>query len=304
VFDLELSWVLPAIASPFVYALVTIGDKWILSSLKLRIESFNLFVGIIQLSVAISILLLLGIPDAPFSSIAKSITGGLLWGVYLIVLFWALRREQMGRIVPVSQTSPVFAAILGVIFLGEHLEWWGWFAVLLVVGGAAIVSAEPKQILSGGFSKVYLYVIAGAALVGLAQVLLKTSSEDLNVWHNMSFRGIGLFTTLALPFLRPSIVRDLGIFLSNRKTAVPILFIEGVGPIFGNAFLLLALANGPVSLVSALLGTRPVFILIITLVFAPFAKRALAEKFTRADIVTKGLSTAAVVGGIVLIALA
>jgi transporter family protein len=300
---LELSWVLPAIASPFVSALVTIGDKWILSSLKVRIESFNLFVGIVQLSVAFSILLILGIPDAPFRSIAGAVGGGLLWGIYLIVLFWSLRREQMGRIVPVSQTSPVFAAILGVVFLGEHLGIWGWIAVLLVVAGAAIVSAEPKQILSGGFSRVYLYVMAGAALVGVAQVLLKTSSEDLNVWHNMSFRGIGLFTTLALPFLRKSVVQDLGVFLMNRKTAVPIFIIEGIGPIFGNLFLLLALANGPVSLVSALLGTRPIFILIITLIFAPFAKRALAEKFTRADIITKAVSTTAVVSGVIIISL-
>ncbi|MEE8046981.1 MAG: EamA family transporter [Dehalococcoidia bacterium] len=301
---MELSWVAPAIASPFIYALVTIGDKWILSSLKVRIESFNLFVGIVQLSVAFSILLILGIPDAPFTSIAAAVGGGLLWGVYLIILFWSLRREQMGRIVPVSQTSPVFAAILGVVFLGEHLEWWGWIAILLVVGGAAIVSAEPKQILSGGFSKIYLYVIAGAALVGLAQVLLKTSSEDLDVWHNMSFRGIGLFTTLALPFLRPSVVKDLSVFLFNRKTAIPMLFVEGIGPIFGNLFLLLALANGPVSLVSALLGTRPIFIFIITLIFAPLAKRILAEKFTRADIITKAISTAAVVGGVIIISLA
>lgn len=283
---------------------MTIGDKWILSRLRLRIESFNLFVGVVQLSVAASILVILGIPDAPFSQIVRSVAGGLLWGLYLIVLFWSLRREQMGRIVPVSQTSPVFAAILGVVFLGENLEWWGWFAVLLVVGGAAIVSAEPKQLLSGGFSKVYLYVLAAAALVGLAQVLLKTSSEDLNVWHNMSFRGIGLFSTLALPFLRPSVVRDLGAFLSNRKTAIPVLLTEGVGPVFGNAFLLLALANGPVSLVSALLGTRPVFILLITLMFAPIAKRALSEQFTRSDIVTKTISTTAVVAGIAIIAFA
>ncbi|HIF70982.1 MAG TPA: hypothetical protein EYQ61_00185 [Dehalococcoidia bacterium] len=301
---MELSWVLPAIASPFVYALVTMGDKWILSTLKFRVESFNLFVGLVQLSVAISILLILGIPDVPFSSIANAVAGGLLWGVYLIVLFWALKREQMGRIVPVSQTSPVFAAILGVVFLSEHLEWWGWFAVLLVVGGAALVSADPKQIRSGGFSKIYLYMFAAAALVGLAQVLLKTSSEDLNIWHNMSFRGIGLFTTLALPFLRTSVIKDLGVFLTNRKTVIPILLTEGIGPIFGNAFLLLALANGPVSLVSALLGTRPIFLLVLTLIFAPIAKRALAEEFTRADIITKVVSTAAVVGGVAIISLA
>lgn len=301
---MELSWVLPAIASPFVYALVSIGDKWILSTLKLRIESFNLFVGATQLTIALVILLILGIPDAPFNSIASALGGGMLWGVALILLFWTLRSEQIGRVVPVSQTSPVFAAILGVVFLGEHLEWWGWLAVLLVVGGAAIVSADPQQILSGGFKKIYLWVVLAAALIGLAQVLLKVSSEDLGVWHNMAIRGTGLFLTLALPVARPSVINDLGAFITNKKTAIPVLITEGIGPIFGNGFLLLALANGPVSLVSALLGTRPIFILLITLAFAPIAKRALAEEFTRADIVTKVISTAAVVGGVVIISLA
>jgi transporter family protein len=301
---LELSWVLPAIASPFIYAIVSIGDKWILSTLKLRIESFNLFVGGTQLGISLVILVLLGIPDASTEALAAAIGGGMIWGVALIILFMALRREQIGRVVPVSQTSPVFAAILGVVLLGENLEWWGWLAVLLVVVGAVIVSADPHQLLSGGFRKVYLWVVLAAALIGIAQVLLKLSSDDLNVWHNMSLRGIGLFTTLAIPVLRPSIARDLGSFITTKKTAIPVLIIEGLGPILGNGFLLLALANGPVSLVSALLGTRPIFILLITLAFAPIAKKALAEKFTRADIITKTVSTAAVVGGVVIISLA
>lgn len=301
---MELSWVLPAIASPFIYAIVSIGDKWILSTLKLRIESFNLFVGGTQLGISLVILVLLGIPDASTEALAAAIGGGMIWGVALIILFMALRREQIGRVVPVSQTSPVFAAILGVVLLGENLEWWGWLAILLVVVGAVIVSADPHQLLSGGFRKVYLWVVLAAALIGIAQVLLKLSSDDLNVWHNMSLRGIGLFTTLAIPVLRPSIARDLGSFITTKKTAIPVLIIEGLGPILGNGFLLLALANGPVSLVSALLGTRPIFILLITLAFAPIAKKALAEKFTRADIITKTVSTAAVVGGVVIISLA
>ena len=67
---MELSWVLPAIASPFIYAMVSIGDKWILSTLKLRIESFNLFVGGTQLGISLVILLILGIPDASGEALA------------------------------------------------------------------------------------------------------------------------------------------------------------------------------------------------------------------------------------------
>jgi drug/metabolite transporter (DMT)-like permease len=120
----------------------------------------------------------------------------------------------------------------------------------------------------------------------------------------MSIRGSGLFLTLALPVLRPSVVKDLVTFITTKRTAIPVLITEGIGPIFGNGFLLLALANGPVSLVSALLGTRPIFILLITLAFAPIAKRALNEQFSRTDVVTKVVSTVAVVTGVVIISLA
>ena len=301
---MELTWVLPAIASPLIYGLVTVGDKWILSNLKFRIESFNLFVATVQMSASIVILLFLGIPDAPIGAFVASFAGGALWGLALIIMFWALRREQMGRVVPVAQSSPVFAALLGVFILGEHLEWYGWIAILLVVGGAVLVSAEPKLLLSGGFSKIYLAIMFSAALIGIAQFSLKIATDDLSLWHNMSIRGFGLFFTLGLPFLRASVVRDIGIFLSSRRTAIPLLITEGIAPIIGNAFLFLALANGPVSSVSALLGTRPVFVLITTLIFAPFAKRALAEKFSKADIITKVASTIAVVSGVAIISLA
>jgi drug/metabolite transporter (DMT)-like permease len=301
---LELSWIAPAIASPFVYALVTLGDKWILSGLKLRLTSFYLFVGASQLTISIGIWLTLGFSGAPFDARAAAFGGGFLWGLALFILFWALKREQMGRVIPVSQTSPVFAAILGVVILGEAVEWWGWLAVLLVVGGAVLVSAEPSQLRSGGFSRVYLFVFGGAGFIGLAQVLLKVSAEDMDVWHNMALRGLGLFASLGLPFVRPSVVRDLASFLSNRRLALPILLTEGIGPFVGNALLLLALANGPVSLVSALLGTRPIFVLLLTLLLAPFARRVLAEKLSRADILTKAGASIAVVGGVAIISLA
>ncbi len=301
---MELSWIAPAIASPFVYALVTVGDKWILSGLKLRLTSFYLFVGASQLAISIGIWLLLGFSGAPFDSKAAAFGGGFLWGFALIILFWALRREQMGRVIPVSQTSPVFAAILGAAMLGETVEWWGWLAVLLVVGGAVLVSAEPSRLRSGGFSRVYLFVFVGAGFIGLAQVLLKISAEDLDVWHNMALRGAGLFVSLGLPFVRPSVVGELVSFLDNRRLVLPILLTEGVGPFIGNALLLLALANGPVSLVSAMLGTRPLFVLLLTLLLAPFARRVLSEKLSRADILTKAGASVAVVGGVAIISLA
>ena len=87
---MELNWVLPAIASPLVYAVISLGDKWMLSNLKLRIESFNLFVVCTQLVTGGVVLAILGFPDSPLSSVGIAYAGGMLWGVGLILFFWAL----------------------------------------------------------------------------------------------------------------------------------------------------------------------------------------------------------------------
>jgi hypothetical protein len=65
--------------------------------------------------------------------------------------------------------------------------------------------------------------------------------------------------------------------------------------------LLIAIANGPVSLVSALLGTRPIFVLAGTLLLGLVAKEFLSERMTRHDLAVKSAATAAVVVGIVVI---
>jgi drug/metabolite transporter (DMT)-like permease len=299
----DLQWILPALASPIVYAAVTLGDKRIISTLGLALGSFYLYVGFTQLSIAAVILLVLGWPGAPFSALADSFGGGFFWGTGLMLMFFVLRREEVSRVTPVWQSSPVFVALFAVIFLHESLAWHGWLAVLLVVSGAIAVSIDLKRGGLAAFSvrPTFFMLLAGAAIIGVAQLLLKVASEDLGVWHNMAFRGIGLCTSIALPWLRPPYPAGLIVWLRNPKNAVSILLTESVGPFTGNLLLLSAIAVGPISLVSALLGTRPIWVLAGTLLLGFTARHFISERITGTDLVLKTVATSAVVAGIVII---
>ena len=300
----DLNWILPGLASPIVYAAVSIGDKHIISSRGLRLGGFYLFIGIAQLTVGIIILLLLGWPDAAAGAVWASYAGGFLWGVGLMLMFMVLSREEVSRVMPVWQTSPVFAALLALWFLDESIAWYGWLAVLLVVAGAAGVSVgrtTGQRFAAFALRPTFFILVAGAAVIGLAQLMLKLGSEELNVWHNMAFRGAGLFTSIALPWLKGTYIRHLVTWFRVRRNAGILLLTEGAGPFTGNLLLLLAIENGPVSLVSALLGTRPVFVLAGTLALGVVAKEFLNERLTRADLLVKTASTAAVVAGVVVI---
>ena len=299
----DLQWILPALASPIVYAAVTLGDKRIISTLGLALGSFYLYVGFTQLSIAAAILLVFGWPGAPFFALANSFGGGFLWGTGLMLMFFVLRREEVSRVTPVWQSSPVFVALFAVLFLDESLAWHGWLAVLLVVSGAIAVSIDFNRGGLAAFSvrPTFFILLTGAAIIGVAQLLLKVASEDLGEWHNMAFRGIGLCTSIALPWLRPPYPAGLIVWLRNPKNAVSILLTESVGPFTGNLLLLSAIAIGPISLVSALLGTRPIWVLAGTLLLGLTAKHFISERITGRDLVLKTVATSAVVAGIVII---
>lgn len=301
----DYEWIVPGIASPIIYAAVTIGDKRVISTLRLGLGSFFLFIGSVQLSISLIIIAILGWPDAPVSALLASYGGGFLWGMALMLMFLVLRREEVSRVTPVWQTSPVFAAIFALALLDESIAWHGWLAVFLVVAGAVAVSIGRSGAGLAAFAlrPTFFILIAGAAIIGVAQLSLKVGSEDLDVWHNMAFRGAGLWTTIALPWVRPDNFKRLYQWARTPSNAATLFITEGIGPFVGNVFLLMAIASGPVSLVSALLGTRPVFVLLGTLLLGWMAKDFISERFTRQDLIIKSGATCAVVAGIVIISL-
>ncbi len=301
----SLDWILPALASPIVYTLVTLGDKRVLSVLRLNLGSFYLFVGSIQLTIALFIFLILGWQSAPFGSIAASYGAGFLWGAGLMLMFFVLQREEVSRVTPVWQSSPVFVAILAALFLGESLDWQGWLAVMLVVSGAVAVSVDTARSGLDAFKvrPTFFLLIAGAVIIAVAQMLLKIGADDLDVWRNMAFRGIGLFTSLAAPWARPPYPAQLLKWVRKPNNAIFLFASEAVGPFLGNMFLLMAIAIGPVSLVSALFGTRPIWVLLMTVLLGLVARQLVTEQLSGRDLAIKAIATGAVVSGVVLIAL-
>jgi len=57
---------------------------------------------------------------------------------YSMVL-WAMTHAPIATVAALRETSIVFAALLGVLFLHEHLSRWRWLAVALVCAGAMVI---------------------------------------------------------------------------------------------------------------------------------------------------------------------
>lgn len=65
---------------------------------------------------------------------------GLATGASWLAYFRALKLGDAARVAPLDKLSIVLVAILGVLFLGEHLSVMNWFGVALIAAGAIFLA--------------------------------------------------------------------------------------------------------------------------------------------------------------------
>lgn len=300
-----IDWIVPALLSPLLFAIVTLVDKRVLSDFRIPFPSFNLFVGASQGTFGLIIIALNPLPDVSVSLILSGLSVGALQGLGLVVMFWMLNREDPSRVIPAMQTSPIMVALLAWPVFGETLSALQWFAVLLAVGAAFLVSINVNSDAdSPRFRPIYLVLIFSALTMATSQLLLKSITEDLSTTHTVALRGMGLFIVMWVIFARPESIRGLIRFLKDPHKAPWLIVAEGIMPFTGHLLIVTAISRGPVSLVAAVWGTRPVWVFLLSLTFSRVAPRLIYETFSRKELPLKFGASAMVAIAIGLIALA
>lgn len=70
------------------------------------------------------------------------VLSGLATGASWLCYFRALKLGNASQVAPIDKLSVVLVAIFGVMFLGEKLSGLNWTGVVLIAGGAFLVSVK------------------------------------------------------------------------------------------------------------------------------------------------------------------
>ena len=76
---------------------------------------------------------------APVKDVAAFATGGLISAIAYGIVIWAMQNGAMGSLSALRETSVLFAALLGRVFLNEHLNAGKIIACLIIVLGALAI---------------------------------------------------------------------------------------------------------------------------------------------------------------------
>jgi len=136
-----LSWIGAALASAAVWGGVSIVDKIILQNYVRSHVTLRLLIVITQGTVGIVFTAAFAWSDSIATADALwALLSGVLFGFGGLFLLYVLNSEEVSRAVPVTQTAPIFAAIIAYFFLSETLTVIQWQAMVVTVAGVVLLS--------------------------------------------------------------------------------------------------------------------------------------------------------------------
>ncbi len=277
-------WLLIAIWAPLLWAFSNHIDKYLIT----RFGAGLGIKGLITLSSLLSIFIAVGafIFDSQIFSISFShqiflIISGSLYAFAVLSYLFALSEGEASAVTPVFQLIPVFAFILGFIFLGETLSMQQIFGGLIVILGAIFISLDLKKFEFK--KKSFLFMAFASLLFAVYQILFKAGGGDgfaiAIFWQAIGTTLAGLFF-LFLPSFRKefiSVFRQKSFAMFGWSIIVEI-FTMG-GNLLVSRAILLAPATALVLLVEAFQPICVFFLgIIITLLLPFFAKEDLSRK--------------------------
>ncbi|MBM3533766.1 MAG: hypothetical protein FJX60_12110 [Alphaproteobacteria bacterium] len=180
-------WIPVTIAAAFLQCLRTALQKRLTKSLSA--EGANFIRYIYGFPVALLLLVLLSrgfgrdLPVPNTASLIYGAVGGLtqIAATSLLIRAFTYRSFVVGT--TYSKTETIQAALLAVLILGEHLDFWGWGAIVLGFVGIVVMSraaaAGAGSWKDEGTRKAALVGLGSGTLFGICAVAIRASALSL-----------------------------------------------------------------------------------------------------------------------------
>jgi len=226
------------------------------------------------------------------------VLAGILFYISAYLFYEAIRIDEVSRVVPLVYTSTVFTMILSTIFLGEFFTFSKYVGIFLVFSGAFLISFEKSLKIRRG---AYLTLIS-AFIVGIYNILFKYSLNFMN-YTNAFFWGtlIG-FSLIQIPILFKYNKKFFKMTKKLKKGIFIFLIAFGLIFIISRILFLSAMSLAPVALFSAVGASRPLFVLIFTIILSLFFPHIIKENLKKSLILLKIGASILIIVGIFLIA--
>jgi uncharacterized membrane protein len=278
-----VSWILIAISAYLIFAVVSIGDKFVLKEAIPNSRVYAFLISSMGLFVLVAAPWFLHWPGIYW--LAIDLLAGAFFTFALLFQYRALRRGDVSKVmVMIGGFIPVFTTIGSILFLGDHFFAYQWLGLESLVTGTFVIAWTVKE---HKLSKTTLWGFAFSLFAALAYaaffLVSKYAYNHQDFWS--SFIWIRIGSALAGVFLlaratERKAIRALlhqkigGHDKGNRKKIKGISgFLVLANQTLGAIASILqnyALSFGSVAIINALQGVQYAFLLVLSWLLAIF----------------------------------
>ncbi len=297
-------WLFLALAAYALFALVAIGDKYLLSGRLPHPLVYAFYVGLLG-GLAVFFTPVFGFPVPERAELLLALASGALFVFGLMLYYVGLRKYEASRVVPaIGGLVPLGTLFTSFLLFPEIV-----FAPLdlaallfLIAGSIAITTKSAKDI----FSKSLTIAAGAAALLAVSFTLAKYVYLETSFWSGFLWMRIGgaifalvLFVASSelrgeifsgnhpLPKKRPG-VSTTSLFLGNQALGAAAAILQNLAIYVAPA--------AAVALVNALQGTQYLFLIFFAALVSFEFPAVLHESFSRKSLFGK-ISAVALLGG-------
>ncbi|MBU3901435.1 EamA family transporter [Patescibacteria group bacterium] len=299
-----MTWFSFALLGYFLYALVTVSNKFLLRQ-RATTQPLVFTFWVSVLSLFTFVLAPFGLHWPGLNWLIFDLLTGVIFFVVLLTFYQALDINEASRCSSVvGGLTPVLVLVFSSFWLPEALGWKGLSAfAFLVIGGFLISLERGREGYREGL-KAWGSIATTIILGALYFVMLKYLFNHQNFITGFVWSRLGLALAALAVLIYPAWRQE--VFSSWRQASAGLdSLMVGVKIIagFGSLFVSLAVARGSAALVNALHGSQYVFLFFMTIFLARRFPDILREKITGAIIAQKLAAIALICVGLALIAL-
>ena len=280
-----MDWVIFSLFSRALWAADNIVDK-LLRGRHLRDSLvLTLIAGISALFLSLVIILFNGLRWIGFGPVALIVFAGAFQVVAVFAFYQAIAKEEISRVIPLFQLTPLFVLILSLLFLKEVLTLNHYLAFVLILLGGLLISLQKTK----GVFKLrvaFWWMVLSSLIYAIYAVILKSLYVAHPFWDLTVYLGFGEF--LPTPLLLLLIASFRSRFIKSLSGLKPIgwtLLILGMFFVTAASLSgLWALAIGPVTLVSVFRGFQSLFVLVYAVLLSIWLPKILKEELSKSVI--------------------
>lgn len=300
-----MSWLVFAFSGPVLWAISFHLDKYLVEQYFQDTDVavllvFTAFIGITMLpfiwfyqpgTVALSL-----------SSILLIGFSGVLYLGAMLFYLQALQTEDVSVVASLFQASPLFAAALGYVVLGETLSSLQLLGGLFIVCGALLLSWQIDGENTFFKARLILLMLGCTFALALSSVIFKVFAVREEFWITTfwTYAGEAVFGCGLL-----TIARYRRQFLSLlRRSRTALLAINGANELInlgGGIGMRYALMLAPIGLVQAVGSTTTLFVFLFGIVLSAFFPHLGTKDLSHRSLARKGIAALLVGAGVLLI---